>query len=221
MGLKATNDSRPKREPIPAETHAAVCVGYVDLGTQSAKDFKGNPTEKRRVMIFWDIPEVRVDYNGKSMPSRISNRYTLSLYEKANLRKMLDVWNGSPLKPDEIQSFDLDKLINRPAMIQVQHKPKPSKPGEVYENVVAVNPPYKGIPRPQMETDAIKYQIEDDATGEFVVPGDNIPRWIKKIIADSYEAKKAGWKYDAEADKAAAQGQAEADHESEVDETPF
>ena len=214
MGLKATNDGGTKREPIPAETHVAVCVGYVDLGTQTS-DFQGQSKEQRRVMLFWDIPEVRVDYNGKSMPARISNRYTLSMYEKAGFRKMLDVWNGAPLTADEMQSFDLDKLINRPAMLQVQHKPNLKKPGSVYENVVAVNPLFKGIPRPQMETPAIKYEIEDPETGDLVTPGDTSPRGVKTIISESYEAEKAGWKFDAAADKAAAQAKADGA------ETPF
>lgn len=203
MGLKAMNTGGKKREPIPAGTHVAVCVGYTDLGTQTEM-VKGQKKEQRRVMIFWDIPEERMEIDGKSLPKRISCRYTLSLYEKATLRKMMDSWKGEPLTADELAGFDLDNLINRPAMLQVIHKPNERKPGEVYANVNAVLPLFKGIPRPAMETEPIKYEIEGP-NGIFVIPGDDIPRWIKNIIKDSYEAKKAGWTFDADADKAAEQ----------------
>lgn len=203
MGLKAMNTGGKKREPIPAGTHVAVCVGYADLGTQT-ETFQGQTKEQRRVMIFWDIPEERMEIDGKSLPKRISARYTLSLYEKSTLRKMLDAWKGESLTPDELTGFDLDNLINRPAMLQVVHKPNPKKPGEVFVNVNTVLPLFKGIPRPAMEVEPIKYEIEGP-TGVFMIPGDDIPRWIRTIISESYEAEKAGWEFDAEADKAAAQ----------------
>jgi hypothetical protein len=194
MGLKISSDSGPKRELTPKGYHTAICVGYTDLGTQHS-EYKGQKKVSHRVMIFWDIPGSRVEYKGKSLPRRISKRFTLSLYEKAALRKFLDLWNGGPMTREQEANFDLDSLIGRPATLQISHNPGFKDPKKVYEDVASIGPIMDGMPVPKIEAPIVKYVMEAE-DGSFVIPPETLPRFIRDAISKSDEAKKAGWTFD-------------------------
>jgi hypothetical protein len=171
---------------VDAGTWNAVCVGYADLGTQYSKEFD---SEAQKVMLFWDIPDQRMEWEGESKPRRISNRYTLSLGKKANLRKMLDVWRGRPFTEDELKGFDLSKLIGVGCMLNIAHVPKKDGSGNmaVVQGVMALP---RGMPPAIMENDAIRYETMS-TTGEFIEPPESLPEWITKIVKESYEYKQA------------------------------
>lgn len=188
MGLKANVGGGKKFDPVEAGAWRAICVGYADLGTQTST-YQGETKEGRKVMLFWDIPDQRVEIEGESLPRRISARYGLSLHEKANFRKVMDGWFGS-LSREQLTGFDLDQLIGKACLLNVIHEKKDD--GRVFAKVAGVSPLPKGMQTPVQETPAIKYQIEDETTGDFVVPT-NLPRWVQVIISESYEGRKAGF----------------------------
>jgi hypothetical protein len=188
MGLKAKAKNESSMAPVEAGTWPAVCVGYADLGTQVG-DFQGKPTEARKVLVFWDIPDQRMEYDGQDKPRRISARYTLSLGKKANLRKVLEAWRGRQFTEAELEGFDLSNLIGVGCMLNVAHKARADGNG-VFASVQAVMALPKSMPKPALETGSIEYLTEAE-NGDFVEPPDALPEWVREIVKQSIEYKTA------------------------------
>jgi hypothetical protein len=190
MGLTISSGGG-NRTPLPlieAGFHRAVCCGYADLGTQTVT-YNGETKVSRRVLVFFSLPDSRIDVDGKSMPRQISQRYTMSIHEKATLRKVLDTWAGRSMTRDEEAKFDFDSLIGRAATLTIAHRPK--KDGSMFASIAAVGPHDKRFPTPTLEIDPIRY--ETCPGGKFVAPTEAIPAWVRAVISESAEAKKAGY----------------------------
>lgn len=116
--------------PCPSGTFSAVCCDVVDLGVLKVS-FGGKDKQQHKIYISWQVEEDMPD--GK--PFIASKRYTLSLHEKAGLRKDLESWRGRPFNEEELQGFDLEKLIGAPCFLNVLQE---AKNGETYTNVKAI-----------------------------------------------------------------------------------
>src|SRR5689334_21178594 len=99
MPIIATASESKSFIPAPEGTHQAVCVDVIDKGMQPNK-FKDGALQ-HKIDIAWQIDEARED--GKRFV--VYKRYTLSLNEKANLRKDLETWRGRPFTRDEEMGF--------------------------------------------------------------------------------------------------------------------
>ena len=144
-------------EPAPEGLYQAVCVDVVDKG----------PVEtsfgvKDMVEIRWQLDEK----NSKGYRYEVRSRYSKSLGQKARLRQMLEVWRSKKFTPEELQGFDLEKLIGVNCQVQIQHAPAPE--GDVYANVTAVVP----APRGGVPIQAENYTREKDRaqSGQTVKP---------------------------------------------------
>jgi len=98
--------------PSPPGLWAGVCCDVVDLGMVETQWGK-----KHRVQLRWLVDAQPPRSDGK--PYMVSKKYTLSLHEKANLRIMLEVWRNKKFTADELDGFDLEKLVGAPCQIQV------------------------------------------------------------------------------------------------------
>lgn len=127
----------PSFTPAPEGVHAAVCVDVVDLGIVKVT-YKDKTTEQHKIRIVWQIDEDQKD--GK--PFECSQRYTLSLHEKAGLRKMLESWRGRQFTEEELQGFDVETILGKPCMLNIIHN---NKQGTTYANVVGVMRLGKGM----------------------------------------------------------------------------
>lgn len=112
--------------PAPDGLHGAVCVDVVDLGMVT-----GQFGTKHKIRIVWEIDERMND--GK--PFIVGKQYTLSLHEKAQLHKDLKAWRGKPFTQEELDGFDVERVIGAPCQILIQHE---DKDGVVYANVQAI-----------------------------------------------------------------------------------
>ena len=114
--------------PCPEGLHQACCVDVVDLGF-----VKGPFGEKHKVEIRWQTemenPETQRRFEVRSW-------FTLSLHEKASLRKTLEAWRGRKFTETELQGFDLEKLLGVNCQVQVIHNI--TDDGKVFDNVQAV-----------------------------------------------------------------------------------
>lgn len=119
-----------KFTPAPEGLHQAVCVDVHDLGLQ-----KTAWGEKHKVLLVWQIDLVN-DETGKRFDIRQS--YTLSLSEKANLRRDLECWRGRKFTEDELSGFDLEKLLGANCQLQIVHNI--ADEGKTYANVQAIVP---------------------------------------------------------------------------------
>ena len=108
--------SKPKSEfsTAPEGLHPAVCCDVVDLGTVKVGDYE----PRHMVQIRWMLEDTDPK---TSRPYIVMQRYTLSLHEKSKLRPMLEAWRGKKFTAEELEGFDLEKLIGVNCQVQVVH----------------------------------------------------------------------------------------------------
>ena len=181
MGLVASDKGGKGFDPVAEGVHNAVCFWVYDLGTHLDEKF-GN--RNHSCLIGWEIPGERIDIEKdgvkKNLPRAISKKYTLSLNEKANLRKDLQTWRGRVFTEKELEGFDIKNLLGKSCMIQVIHNKKGDK---TYANIAAIMPLMKGVAPLTPENPTKFYSIEDNLD---VIPADT-PQWVMDIIRTSDE----------------------------------
>lgn len=182
MAIIAKNSGTP-RELIPAGNYVARCYQMLHIGTVM-ENFKGENKLQNKVRIGWELPnETKVFKEEKGeQPLVISKEYSLSMNEKANLRKMLASWRGKDFSEDEAKSFDITKLIGVPCMLNIIHKPS-SDGTKTYEEIGSISPMPKGMSCPVQVNDNRVLQYDSFDYGVF----DSLPDFIKDKIKSSQE----------------------------------
>jgi hypothetical protein len=117
-------------ESLPEGTYQAICLGVFDLGMQEKK-WNGEIKHDHQVLILWEVDKrmTKGEYAGKRF--LISKRYTMSLGEKANLRKDLTSWRGKKFTEDELKAFDLEKIIGVNCLLTIIKNDKYTNVGVV------------------------------------------------------------------------------------------
>lgn len=152
--------SKSDFSPAPEGLWQAVCVDVVDQGMQTSQW-----GESHRVQIRWQL-EGDDPKSGK--PYMAVRGFRLSLHEKSSLRPMLEAWRGRKFTPEELEGFDLEKLIGANCQVQIIHNIKDG--GSVYANVQAVVPAAKGVAKLSMRGDYIRVKDREkkaDEPGHF------------------------------------------------------
>lgn len=181
MGLLAKETK--SFEPIPEGMHKAICYAVYDLGTQY--NDKWNKSI-HKVMLSWELPEQRFEKEteeGETLDlcKSISKEYTLSLHEKAGLRKDLQGWRGKSFTKEELQGFELEKLVGVSCQLQIIHV---EKNGNIYANITNIIPPAGGFdPSIQPENPKRFFSFADHGNN---LP-DSMPDWIRQKIYQSDE----------------------------------
>lgn len=172
MGLLARDSGGGNFEITPAGNHIGVCYMVCDLGDQEV-DWQGAIKVMRKVRISWELPgEVMAD----GRPFSISKKYTLSLSDKANLRKDLESWRGRAFTDSELDGFDLFNVLGKGCMINVIHE---TNNGKTYANVASVASLPKGMNAPAPTNAVVAFSLEDeDALAKF----NSLPEWLQKLI---------------------------------------
>ena len=152
--------------PAPSGTHQAVCVDVVDLGFMESAFTPGK--RQHKISVVWQIAE-RME-NGK--PFLTQQRYTLSLDEKANLRRDLESWRGKPFTDAELGGFDVESVIGANCLLSIVHV---ERKGNVYANVKSVMPLMKGMPKMIGES---YVRVQDREPRPDVEPDDQTPDMV-------------------------------------------
>ena len=142
MPIYASAGSGTKFAPAPAGTHAAVCCDVRDLGVLETT-WQGQTKRQHKILVSWQIDEARDD--GK--PYLVSKRYTLSLHEKAGLRKDLEAWRGRAFSEAELHQFDVEAVVGKGCLLNVVQR---QVGGDTYANVAAVMALPKGMVAPSV-----------------------------------------------------------------------
>jgi hypothetical protein len=185
MAIIAKNNSQPK-ELIPAGNYVARCFQMIEIGTVK-EEYKGEPKQSYKVRFGWELPtELRVfkEERGEE-PMVISKTYTLSMHEKANLRKDLESWRGKPFSDDEAKGFDITKLLGVACMLNIIHKPNQDG-SKVYERIAGITPLMKGYDAPK-QINPVK-RLEFDSWNQEVF--DNLPDFLQNEIKATPEYQK-------------------------------
>jgi len=191
MSFKAPVGSSVKRELIPEDSFQSVCYALFDLGTHDS-DYQGNVTEKREVVLIFEIPSLRIEYekDGEKLegPKVISKRYTWSMHEKANLRKDMETWRGKSFTDLEAADFDFEQLLGANCIIQVMHKEKSN--GDKYAKIGSITKTLKGMEKlnPENPKGFFTFIAPYVENGEMNF-ADSMPEWVQNIIKESKEYK--------------------------------
>ena len=137
MAIIAREPEGKNFTPAPEGIHVACCCDVVDLGLADHGFGEKHYVEVRFQLEDADETERRFI---------VRRRYTLSLSEKATLRKDLETWRGRKFSKKELEGFDLEKLIGVGAQVQVVHRL--TDQGRTFANVSAVIPMGKGQSNP-------------------------------------------------------------------------
>ena len=159
---KATADTA--KELPPAGLMQAVCVFVEDIGIQKT-EYKGETKVQHKIVVVWEIDEneAKMDDGRRFMTSK---RYTLSLSDKANLRKDLETWRGKKFTEEELGGFDVEKLVGANCLLNIMHE---ENAGKTYANIKGVMPLKNGMTK-----------ILPVAT--------EVPKWIAEVRAKAVNA---------------------------------
>ena len=181
MSLIVKENENVGFEIIPEGTFIATCVGLYDIGAQYSERYDKS-TEK--IVIAWELPEVTYENGaGEVLPRIISNTYTSSLGEKANLRRDLEAWRGRAFTKEELAGFDLRNILGKPCMVQVVH----SKNGEkTYANIKAIMKMHASMPVPEIASELLCFDLDDEG---WEMQMEKLPEWIQNKVKESMTYK--------------------------------
>ena len=200
MPINVSN--KTKSDPVPAGTHHAVCYGIIAVGTQPSEKF----TPRQKIIVCFEIPSERITIKDQDLPRGISKRYTLSLNEKSSLRKDLQSWRGKPFTQEELNGFDVSKVIGSNCLISVLHS---DRAGAIYADISGISALPRQMASVRPENTPLYFNLLESIdlakkTGNTDVnwPSE-LPAWVQKICsqADEYLAFRGGESADSPAAK--------------------
>lgn len=170
---------KPTTPGIEPGSYNAVCTAVVELGSQINQNYPDKGPQPK-VAIRWEIPDERIEIDGKSVPRRMIKTYTLSLGKKASLRRDLEGWRGRAFTEEELRGFDLANVIAKGCMLTITLNEK----GKTVVSGVSKVP--KGMNAATPEAAPVYWCIADS---NGVLPPD-LPEFVLTEIKKSPEWEK-------------------------------
>jgi len=128
---------------VPPGVYVARCFRLIDMGTQIT-DGQYGTKEQHKIRIGFEVfgeddngVPLTITLDGKDMPLTISKTYTMSLHEKAGLRKDLAAWRSRDFTEEEAKGFDISKLLGVYCMLNVTTG---ENNGKSYTNIAGITP---------------------------------------------------------------------------------
>lgn len=182
--ITAKNNEGSGFEPIAAGAYLARCFQMVHIGTV-VEEYMGEKKMMNKVRITFELPtETKVFKEEKGEePYSIGKEFTLSMHEKATLRKFLESWRGQSFTEDQTKNFDISKLLGVPCMINVIHKV--AKSGKKYAEIASISPVAKGMNCPDQVNPSFEFSYEPFSEEKY----NALPQWLREKIATSAEYK--------------------------------
>jgi hypothetical protein len=177
--------------PVPPGMYLARCYRIVDLGKQKS-EWQGKVNEQPKVMLQFEVHGE--DDSGKPLvtakgePMSISKNFTLSLAEKATLRKDLQTWRGKPFTPEELKGFQIDNVLGAWAMIAITKEL--GNNGKEYTNIANINSVPKALKAnlPEAHNKCATFYIEEPNMEMFETFSDNLRAKIE--ASPEWQARK-------------------------------
>jgi len=111
----------------------------IDIGTQTT-EWMGKKKMQRKIIAMFELHGEDNDgqplQTAEGKPLIVSKRYTLSLDEKATLRKDLEAWRGKAFTQEELDGFNLEVLLGKCCMVSVTHS---TYDGKEYANIAGIS----------------------------------------------------------------------------------
>lgn len=145
MGIIAKKSGGDFKRVNPG-TYAARCYSMIEIGTIT-EEYMGEKKRQHKVMLTWELPtELEVFHEEKGEePYVVSKTYTLSMHEKATLRRDLESWRGKGFTEKEAEAFDITALLGKPCMLSIIHRPGKVDPTKTYVEIASISNMPKGL----------------------------------------------------------------------------
>ena len=188
MAITAKKGEAFEKELIEAGNYVARCYKMIEIGTVE-EEFLGVKKQMHKVRIGWELPTELKTFNPEKgeQPCVIDKEYTLSLADKANLRKDLQSWRGKAFSDDEAEAFDITKLLGVPCMLNIIHVQGKKDPTKTYQAIGSVSPMPKGLVCPPQVNDTFVFDYENFDDEKF----NSLPDFLKEQIVKTPEYKEA------------------------------
>ena len=200
MALIAKESGGGTFTPVPPGMYLARCYRIVDLGTQKS-EYLGQVKNLQKVMLQFEVhgedDEGKPLLTAKGEPMSISKNFTLSLAEKATLRKDLQTWRGKEFTADELKGFQLDNVLGAWAMIAITKAM--GNNGKEYTNIANINSVPKAMKAslPQGHNKCAAFYLDSPDMEMFETFSDNLrakieqsPEWQSRGKQSTKESSK-------------------------------
>jgi hypothetical protein len=159
----------------PPGNHVARCVWAIDFGTQHSARYD---KDTKKLALFWELPNEKHTFKEEDgpQPFMVRREFTASLSKKSNLRAFLESWRGRAFTKEELEGFELSKLVGQPCMVNVIHEEGEDR---TYANIASVSQLMKGYNAPPQITPPVFYEIEQGKNDTYL----SLPEWIREKIA--------------------------------------
>jgi hypothetical protein len=186
MGFIAKDKGNADFKRIPPGSYIARCYLLVDMGEQLS-DGKFGQSVQHKIRLGWEVfgedetgAPLTVEYEGVQRQMTIGKTYTLSLNEKAGLRKDLTSWRGRDFTPEELEGFDITNILNVYCMLNITTS---EKDGKTYTNISAITPLPSALKnaKPPADHDAVTFNLDEPDWQVF----EALPEWLSDTIKKS------------------------------------
>ncbi len=185
MSFIASDTGGGNFKRVPAGAYIGRCYSLIDLGTQLSNGQYGEKMQ-HKLRIGWELfgedeegNPLTIEIDGKDMPLTISKSYTVSLHEKAGLRKDLAAWRGKDFTDDEAKAFDVSKLLGAYCMVNVTTS---ESNGKTYSNVSGLTPIPGALKnaKPAPVHEVVKFDLDDPDMDVFATFHEKLQEAIKR-----------------------------------------
>jgi hypothetical protein len=136
---KQSSNSMSDFKLPPAGSFMARLYRIIDIGTQTT-EWMGKKKMQRKIIAMFELHGEDNDgqplQTAEGKPLIVSKRYTLSLDEKATLRKDLEAWRGKAFTQQELDGFNLEVLLGKCCMVSITHS---TYDGKEYANIAGIS----------------------------------------------------------------------------------
>jgi hypothetical protein len=113
-------------ELCPKGTFIARVFKIINIGTIET-EWQGVKKDTRKIRIYFELPTEEKKYTDKEGKEivdvhSISAEYTLSMGDRANLRKIVEGVIGTSLTDEEAFGFDIESLIGMTCLVTINHQ---------------------------------------------------------------------------------------------------
>lgn len=175
-----------------------ILIGIVDVGTSSVTYTGKHPKDTRQIYLIFEYPELKqLIYEDDVEPrSKIKyERFTYSLYEKANLFSAIQAVNNGKYEKSKLEQVDLFEFIGCRLLTSIVHTPDRKNPSIIYDNIESYMKVGK-MPEPEdFISDGKRYMFYIDADENGNTIGNNfntenfaeLPQFLREKLMESYE----------------------------------
>lgn len=171
-----------QKDLIPTGSYPARIYSMITLGTHKST-FKGVEKESAKIRITFELPTELKVFNPEKgeQPRVISQEYSLSLFEKANFRKLLDSCGvKGTIDGDGFLSLNIWDLLGKTCILSITET---ETPRGTFNTIESIAQPMKGMPIPDQINPTVVYNVSDHDRDVF----SKLPEFIQDKIKLSPE----------------------------------